>query len=71
MISGGSVIMIVISPASIHRPASNVTPCSTLIGSSNRSSSLFPSRAMPGCQRPSTQAGERRGGSNTPSLLAT
>lgn len=62
MISGGSVIMIVIGPTSILRPASNTTPSSVLIESSNRSSSLFPSTDMQGCQRPSIQAGQRGGG---------
>lgn len=61
--------MIVIGPASILRPAGNTTPCSALIESSNRSSSLFPSTGMQGCQRPSIQAGQRGGGGEGGSSL--
>lgn len=57
---GGSVIMIAIGRARILQAASNATPCGASIGSSNRSSSLFPSRAERGCPRPSFQAGIRR-----------
>lgn len=63
--------MIAIGRAGTLKPASNATPCTALIGSSKRSSSLFPSRAMPGCQGPSFQAGQRPGGNGTMTLLST